>query len=81
MENDKRSDKTFIKATEAADRCNVPLSTIYTWHQMGKIDGIKLNGKSLRIFSESFFAFLESRNEKTKERRQRGSKNRGLDAR
>jgi excisionase family DNA binding protein len=68
MEYCKMCDKTLIKATEAADRFNVPLSTIYTWHQMGKIEGVKLNGKSLRIFSESLFAFLESRNGRTREK-------------
>jgi excisionase family DNA binding protein len=68
MEYRKICDKTLIKATEAADRFNVPLSTIYTWHQMGKIEGVKLNGKSLRIFSESLFAFLESRNDRTREK-------------
>lgn len=62
MEDRYTHDKTLIKATEAADRFNVPLSTIYTWHQMGKIEGVKLNGKSLRIFSESLFTFLKSRN-------------------
>jgi hypothetical protein len=35
---------------------------------MGKIEGVKLNGKSLRIFSESLFAFLESRNDRTREK-------------
>ncbi len=71
MEYRKAGDKTLIKATEAADRFNVPLSTIYTWHQMGKIEGVKLNGKSLRIFSESLFAFLESRNHRTGEKARR----------
>ena len=66
MEDRHGYDKTLIKATEAADRCNVPLSTIYTWHQMGKIEGVKLNGKSLRIFSESLFTFLKSRNGRMK---------------
>ena len=68
MEDRKACDKTLIKATEAADRFNVPLSTIYTWHQMGKIDGVKLNGKSLRIFSESLSAFLKSRNGRMREK-------------
>jgi len=68
MEYRKICDKTLIKATEAADRFNVPLSTIYTWHQMGKIEGVKLNGKSLRIFSESLSTFLESRNDRTREK-------------
>ena len=78
MEYRKTHDKTLIKATEAADRFNVPLSTIYTWHQMGKIEGVKLNGKSLRIFSESLFAFLESRNDRTRQKALRAGDSRRM---
>ena len=78
MEYSKTYDKTLIKATEAADRFNVPLSTIYTWHQMGKIEGVKLNGKSLRIFSESLFAFLESRSDRTREKALRDGEGRSI---
>jgi len=68
MEDRSGYDKTLIKATEAANRFNVPLSTIYTWHQMGKIEGVKLNGKSLRIFSQSLSTFIKSRNGRMKGR-------------
>ena len=78
MEDDNGHHKTLIKAADAANRFNVPLSTIYTWHQMGKIEGIKLNGKSLRIFSESLLAFLESRGERGGEKRPHNRENRTL---
>ena len=64
MENNKPHHKTLITAAEAANRFSVPLSPIYTWHRLGMIDGVKLSGKSLRIFTESLRAFLESRNKK-----------------
>ncbi len=67
MEEDKPDNKTLIKPAEAAARFHVPVGTIYTWHQLGKIDGIKLNGRSLRIFTKSLCAFLESRKKKTGE--------------
>ena len=53
--------KTLLKPTEAAVHFNVPLATIYIWYQLGKIDGINVNGKSLRLFRESVVNFLESR--------------------
>ena len=74
----RNGEKTLIKATEAADRFNVPLSTIYTWHQMGKIEGVKLNGKSLRIFSASLLTFLKSRNGRTSERERHGGESLGM---
>jgi len=77
MEDRYAYEKTLIKAAEAADRFNVPVSTIYTWHQMGKIEGVKLNGKSLRIFSESLFTFLKSRSGRMKGKEPRSGVSRG----
>ena len=53
--------KTFLKPSEASARFNVPLPTIYFLYRMGNIYGINVNGKCLRIFSESLQEFLESR--------------------
>jgi excisionase family DNA binding protein len=52
--------KTFLRPREASAYTGVPLGTIYSWYAAGKINGINVNGKSLRIFSKSLFEFLES---------------------
>ena len=53
--------KTLLKPREASAHFDIPLSTIYFWYRMGNIDGIKVNGRCLRIFSKSLQEFLESR--------------------
>ncbi len=53
--------KTLLKPSEASAYFNIPLSTIYYWYQIGNIDGIKVNGRCLRIFSKSLQEFLELR--------------------
>jgi hypothetical protein len=61
MKPDKLQGKTLLRPGEAAVRFNVPLATIYVWYQLGKIDGINVNGKSLRLFSKSLLEFFGSR--------------------
>lgn len=53
--------KTLLTPNQAAAYFKVPLRTIYVWYQLGKIDGINVNGKTLRLFSKSLVEFLESR--------------------
>jgi predicted site-specific integrase-resolvase len=53
--------KTLLKPSEAAVLFDVPLPTIYFWHRMGNIHGVKINGTCLRIFTESIREFLRSR--------------------
>jgi hypothetical protein len=53
--------QTLMRPSEAASLFNIPLRTIYFWYGAGKIDGINVNGKCLRIFSKSLQEFLGSR--------------------
>jgi len=53
--------RSLLKVSEASARFNVALRTIYFWYRKGKIDGINVNGKCLRIFSASLREFLRSR--------------------
>ncbi len=59
MEGDKSHARTLLKPAEAAARLGVPLRTVYLWCELGVIDGININGKSLRIFSASVSKQLE----------------------
>ena len=61
MKNDRLQQKSLIKASEASVELKVSVATIYKWYQMGKIDGLNVNGKSLRIFNESLLDFVQSR--------------------
>jgi hypothetical protein len=63
MEGSECGQKTLLKPSEAAARFQVPVGTIYTWYALGKIDGINLNGKTLRIFSRSLLELLNSRDD------------------
>ena len=53
MEDDKSHMKTLLKPAEAAALLGVSLRTVYLWCELGLIEGININGKSLRIFSQS----------------------------
>jgi hypothetical protein len=53
--------QTLMRPSEAAAHFDVPLRTIYFWYRVGKIDGINVNGKCLRIFSKSLQEFLGTR--------------------
>ncbi len=44
MEDDELQQKTLLRPREAAAHFDVPLRTIYVWYQMGKIEGINMNG-------------------------------------
>jgi hypothetical protein len=55
------SARTLLKPSEASAHFNVPLPTIYFWYRMGNIDGAKVHGRCLRIFSASLRDFLGSR--------------------
>ncbi len=61
MEGDRSHRKTLLKPAEAAARLGVPLRTVYIWCELGVIEGININGKSLRIFYESVSKQLEMR--------------------
>jgi excisionase family DNA binding protein len=59
--------KTFLKPSEASQYFRVSLGTIYLWYGQGKIEGIKVNGKCLRIYRRSLQALLDSRMQTKKE--------------
>ena len=61
MKDKELQQKTLLRPKEASERFSVPLSTIYLWFQLGKIDGVNVNGRSLRIFSKSLMEMLELR--------------------
>ena len=50
MEDDELPQRTLLKASEVAARLDMPLSTIYVWYHLGKIEGVSVNGRSIRIF-------------------------------
>jgi hypothetical protein len=51
--------RTFLKPSEVASFFNVSPQTVYFWHKMGQIHGIKICG-SLRIYSNSLAGLLGS---------------------
>jgi excisionase family DNA binding protein len=59
MEDDKSHMKTLLKPAEVAALLGVSLRTVYLWCELGLIEGININGKSLRIFSQSLSKKLE----------------------
>ena len=78
MENRDQLHKTLLTPSEASARLNVPLRTIYFWHRTGRIKGVNVNGKCLRIFSESVSELLRSKpgmsSKKGSARRKRNAK-------
>jgi excisionase family DNA binding protein len=44
--------KQLLRPDEVAEILDVPLSTIYYWISTGKLEAIKLPGKTLRIQSK-----------------------------
>jgi len=44
--------RTFLKPSEVAAFFRIALETVYFWHRMGKIEGIKIYG-CLRIYRRS----------------------------
>lgn len=61
MEGSEVDQKTLLRPSEASVRFQVPVKTIYIWYALGKIDGVTLNGRTLRIFSRSLRNLLNSR--------------------
>jgi hypothetical protein len=51
--------RTFLKASEVSSLFNVSPQTVYFWHKMGQIQGIKVCG-SLRIYSNSLTGLLST---------------------
>jgi len=49
--------RTFLKPSEVASFLNVAPKTVYFWHSMGRIQGIKIGG-SLRIYTNSLVGIL-----------------------
>ena len=43
-------DRTFLKPSEVASLFDVSPQTVYLWHRMGMIEGIKIDGRTLRVF-------------------------------
>ena len=60
METNDSQYGTFLTPREASVRFRVPIRTIYTGYQLGKIDGINVNGKCLRIFAASLIELFAS---------------------
>ena len=46
-------DRTLLKPVEVASLFNVSPQTVYLWHSMGMIGGVKIGGRILRIFASS----------------------------
>lgn len=42
-------EKPLLRVDEVADFFSVRKKTVYSWHQEGRIDGVKLPGGGLRI--------------------------------
>jgi transposase len=51
--------KTLLTAREVSRRFGISIRTVYTWYQLGKITGINLTGKCLRIYGDSLADQLE----------------------
>ncbi len=51
--------KTLLTAREVSRRFGIPIRTVYTWYQLGKITGINLSGKCLRIYGDSLTDQIE----------------------
>ena len=62
MEDGTGQMKSFLRPSEASTRFDVPLRTIYTWYHFGRIDGVIVGEKSLRIYAHSLVEFLRVRN-------------------
>jgi excisionase family DNA binding protein len=45
-------DKTLLRPNDVASFLSVSLKTVYRWHRLGTIKGIKVKG-SLRIYRDS----------------------------
>lgn len=46
-------DRTLLKPSEVAFRLDVSPQTVYFWHCVGVIEGVKIGGRTLRIFASS----------------------------
>ena len=53
-------ERTLLKPSEVASFFNVSPKTVYLWHDMGRIEGIKIR-TSLRIFVASLKDLLRKR--------------------
>ena len=52
--------RTLIKPSDVASLLGVSRQTVYLWHDIGKIEGVKLGG-SLRIYGSSVARVLSAR--------------------
>ncbi len=46
-------EKSLLPVREVSQRFCIPVRTIYTWYQLGKIMGVNLNGRCLRLYKGS----------------------------
>jgi excisionase family DNA binding protein len=53
-------ERTLLRPSEVASFFNVSPKTIYLWHEMGRIEGIKIR-TTLRIFAASLKNLLSKR--------------------
>jgi excisionase family DNA binding protein len=50
-------DKTLLRPNDVASFLSVSLKTVYRWHRLGTIRGIKVKG-SLRIYRDSIMKLV-----------------------
>ena len=50
-------DKTLLRPNDVASFLSVSLKTVYRWHRLGTIKGIKVKG-SLRIYRDSILKLV-----------------------
>ena len=46
-------DRTLLTPREVASLFNVSPQAVYLWYTMGKIEGVKIGGRTLRIYASS----------------------------
>jgi excisionase family DNA binding protein len=59
MNRSRMMQKTLLTPIEASQWLSVSVRTIYWWYAMGKIDGINITGRTLRIFRTSLQRLTE----------------------
>lgn len=52
-------EKTLLRPDEVAAFCSVSVSTVYRWFECGKVDGIKISKKAIRIYRASVVGLAE----------------------
>ncbi len=52
--------KELLRPSEVAEYLSVAISTIYSWVETGKIEGVKLPGKTIRIKRQTILNLQKS---------------------